>query len=141
MPPIKRSYYNRVLPHYLMAIEITLPKNSEEPILDKMQETWMGHLQGAKRQYRHGKLHIREYDTHYTIHKDAADPRKDPIGHIIHDAPEVLAGMVGGALGMYAGYMLGKKTDSKLTGVAAGAILTPVLFKVCMDTVASLKGR
>ena len=30
------------------------------------------------------------------------------IGHIIHDAPEVLAGMVGGALGMYAGYMLGK---------------------------------
>jgi len=51
----------------------------------------LGDPKGAKRQYRlylrDGRsLHLREYDTHYTLHWDKRDPRTDPLGHLIEDA-------------------------------------------------------
>ncbi len=124
-----------------MAREIIIRKDAGEPILDKMQETWMGHLQGAMKQYRHGRMHIREYKDHYTMHEDTVDPRQDPVGHIVHDAPEFLGGILGGAVGIYAGNAVRKETGSLLVGIIAGAILVPILFKIGMDTASSLKRK
>jgi hypothetical protein len=39
-------------------------------------------------------LHIREYSGYYTVHIDRVDPRKDPFGHLLIDAPEFLVGIL-----------------------------------------------
>lgn len=65
---------------------------SIRPLIDYPQ-TLLGTMKGAKRQFRYGNLHIREYDDHYTAHLDTIDPRKDPIGHLVVDAPEYLVGL------------------------------------------------
>jgi hypothetical protein len=69
---------------------IIVPK-AVRPIID-LQETPLGSKKGAMRQYRYGVLHIREYDTHYSIHTDRVDPSSNPLGHLVVDAPEYLAG-------------------------------------------------
>ncbi len=68
-------------------------------MLADAQETKLGQKNGAKKQYRYGKLHIREYDDKFLVHQDKIDPRKDPLGHLLHDAPEVLVGLAFAALG------------------------------------------
>ena len=69
---------------------IIVPK-SVRPIID-YEETILGTKKGAKKQFRYGKLHIREYKDYYIVHMDKVDPRKDPVGHLLIDAPEVLSG-------------------------------------------------
>lgn len=61
------------------------------------EPTMLGDPRGAARQYRYGNLHIREYADHYAVHTDRIDPRRDPLGHLVRDAPEVLAGIAAGA--------------------------------------------
>ena len=95
--------------------EIELPIELKRIILDGAEETKLGDKKGAIKQYRKGNLHIREYDSKFTVHSDRADPRKDPLGHLLFDAQEVLVGLVGAALG---GGLVGKliynmKKDSK----------------------------
>lgn len=75
---------------------IIVPK-AVRPIID-MDETALGTRQGARRQYRHGRLHIRDYDTHYTVHMDRVDPRASPVGHLIADAQEYVVGAAAAAL-------------------------------------------
>ena len=74
--------------------EIVVPKELREFMLEGAEETFLGQKNGAKKQYRYGNLHIREYDDKFLIHTDKIDPRKDPLGHLFYDAPEVLAGLV-----------------------------------------------
>ena len=69
---------------------IIVPK-AVRPIVG-LKETALGDKNGAKKQYRYGRLHIRDYETHYTVHMDAVDPLADPLGHLLVDAPEYLAG-------------------------------------------------
>jgi hypothetical protein len=69
---------------------IIVPK-AVRPIVD-LKETAFGSKNGARKQYRYGNLHIREYDNHYTVHMDRVDPLKNPLGHVLVDAPEYLAG-------------------------------------------------
>ncbi|MGA7368480.1 MAG: hypothetical protein WBX01_05075 [Nitrososphaeraceae archaeon] len=73
---------------------IIVPK-SVRPIIE-YTPTALGSGSGALRQYRAGKLHIREYDNYYTVHSDKIDPLNDPLGHLIIDAPEYLVGLVSG---------------------------------------------
>ena len=73
--------------------EIEVPKELREFMLEGAEETFLGHKNGANKQYRYGNLHIREYDDKFLIHTDRIDPRKDPIGHLVYDAPEVLIGL------------------------------------------------
>ena len=75
---------------------IVVPK-SVRPIIE-LKETALGGKKGAKRQFRYGRLHIREYDAHYTVHMDRVDPLKNPLGHLLVDAPEYLAGAAAAAL-------------------------------------------
>ena len=73
---------------------IIVPK-SVRPIID-YEETFLGTKKGAKKQFRYGKLHIREYKDYYIVHMDKVDPTKDPIGHLLIDAPEYLAATIAG---------------------------------------------
>ena len=79
--------------------EIELPIELKRIILDGAEETKLGDRKGATKQYRKGNLHIREYEDKFTVHADRIDPRKDPLGHLIYDAQEVLIGLAGAALG------------------------------------------
>jgi hypothetical protein len=71
---------------------IIVPK-SVRPIIE-YEETYLGSKEGANRQFRSGTLHIREYDEYYTVHRDKIDPRTDPLGHLLLDAPEYLVGIL-----------------------------------------------
>jgi len=79
--------------------EIEVPKHLRQFMLEGAQETKLGDKKGAKKQYRNGNLHIREYDDKYTVHMDKYDPRSDPIRHLVWDAPEVLIGLAGAIFG------------------------------------------
>jgi hypothetical protein len=73
---------------------IIVPK-SVRPIID-YEETFLGTKKGAKKQFRYGNLHIREYKDYYIVHMDKVDPTKDPMGHLLIDAPEYLAATIAG---------------------------------------------
>jgi len=73
---------------------IIIPK-PVRPIIS-YEETFLGNKKGANKQFRYGKLHIREYDDHYVVHMDKVDPSKDPVGHLLIDAPEYLVATVAG---------------------------------------------
>ena len=79
--------------------EIEVPKGVRPFMLEEAEETKLGQKNGANKQYRYGNLHIREYDDKYLIHMDKIDPRKNPLGHLVFDAPEVLIGLATAAIG------------------------------------------
>ncbi|MEX0911263.1 MAG: hypothetical protein WDZ43_03930 [Nitrosopumilaceae archaeon] len=79
--------------------EIEVPKEIRPFMLDKAEETKLGQKKDSNKQYRYGNLHIREYDNKYVVHMDKVDPRKNPLGHLIFDTPEVLVGLATAAFG------------------------------------------
>ena len=100
--------------------EIEVPKELREFMLEEAEETFLGQKNGAEKQYRYGNLHIREYDDKFLVHNDRIDPRKDPIGHLIYDAPEVLIGL---ACAIFGGSQIAKKvmnTNSKKLTFTSG---------------------
>ncbi|HXG06340.1 MAG TPA: hypothetical protein VNI77_03330 [Nitrososphaera sp.] len=127
---------------------IIVPK-AVRPIID-LKETTLGSKKGAKRQYRYGNLHIRDYETHYTVHLDKVDPLTNPLGHLLVDAPEYLAGA---AAALIVGRRVctsvynkrkqdGKSTrdaaiDAVIAGYLAGSSAGALAFKIAN----SIKGR
>ena len=102
--------------------EIEIPKELREFMLEEAEETFLGQKNGAKKQYRYGNLHIREYDDKFLVHNDRIDPRKDPIGHLVYDAPEVLIGL---ACAIFGGSQIVKKvmnTNSKKLTFSSGLL-------------------
>lgn len=98
---------------------ILVPK-SVRPIMD-YDKTVLGSRKNAKKQYRYGNLHIREYNDYYSLHMDSVDPREDPIGHLIKDAPEeiiclILASSFGSKIGR--SYYNKKKSENDKTSSA-----------------------
>ena len=87
--------------------EIEVPKDVRPFMLENAEETNLGQKNGAIRQFRYGNLHIREYQDKYLVHMDKVDPRNDPLGHLVHDAPEFLVGIASAYLG-------GKKIASEV---------------------------
>ena len=90
--------------------EIEVPKELREFMLEEAEETFLGQKNGADKQYRYGNLHIREYGDKFLVHNDKVDPRKDPIGHLVYDAPEVLIGL---ACAIFGGSQIAKKVMDK----------------------------
>ena len=90
--------------------EIEVPKELREFMFEEAEETILGQKNGALKQYRYGNLHIREYDDKFLVHTDKVDPRVNPIGHLVYDAPEVLIGI---ACGIFAGLTNAKKISNK----------------------------
>lgn len=100
------------------------------PIID-IGESALGSKKGARRQFRYGNLHIRDYDTHYTVHMDKVDPRKNPLGHLLVDAPEYIVGGVAAALvGRHVGRTVYRKQkqggkaskDAAIDAIIAGSL-------------------
>jgi hypothetical protein len=119
---------------------IIVPK-AVRPIVE-LKETALGGKNGARKQYRYGKLHIRDYDTHYTVHMDRVDPLTNPLGHLLVDAPEYLAGAAAAVIvGRRVGSAVynkrkkeGKSTrdaaiDAALAGYIAGSSAGSIVFK------------
>jgi hypothetical protein len=104
--------------------EIEVPKEIRPFMLEHAQETRLGQKNGANKQYRYGNLHIREYDDKYLLHMDKVDPRKDPLGHLIFDAPEVLVGLASAVIGgkniTSQIYKIGKKSKTKNLSLLTG---------------------
>ena len=103
--------------------EIEVPKELRQFMLDGAEETNLGQKNGAKKQYRYGNLHIREYDDKYLVHTDRIDPRTDPLGHLIRDAPEFLVGL-GCAIfgGKKIASIIQKNSNSQKLSIVAGLI-------------------
>lgn len=100
--------------------EIEVPKELREFMLECAEETQLGQKNGAKRQFRYGNLHIREYDDKFLVHTDKIDPRKDPLGHLVYDAPEVIIGIACSILsGSKIAKLFLKNNKSKNSTVAA----------------------
>src|ERR1044072_1111959 len=78
--------------HYIDDEGNVIVSKSIRPIIE-YPETLLGSKRGARRQFRYGNLHIREYDEYYTTHMDKINPREDPLGHLMIDAPEYLVGL------------------------------------------------
>jgi hypothetical protein len=93
---------------------IIVPK-SVRPIID-YPETVLGDRCGALRQFRLGKLHIREYDNYYSVHTDKISPINDPLGHLIADAPEYLVGILSG-ISIYSSFKDVHIARSRTSGV------------------------
>ena len=108
--------------------EIEVPKQLRQFMLEGARETNLGDKKGAKKQYRYGNLHIREYDNKYTVHMDKHDPRSDPILHLVWDAPEVLVGLVGAIVGgsKVGSYLYNKNKNAKQLSIFSGLITSLV---------------
>ena len=104
--------------------EIEVPKELREFMLEEAEETILGQKNGAEKQYRYGNLHIREYHDKFLVHTDRVDPREDPMGHLVHDAPEVLIGL---ACAGFAGSQIAKKfRNKKKSSLASGIVFSIV---------------
>ena len=77
--------------------EIKISKEVLNELPLNYQESSLGDARGAKRQFRNGRVHVREYDDSFTIHIDHADPRKHPLAHLLKDSPETLASVFASA--------------------------------------------
>ena len=104
--------------------EIEVPKELREFMLEEAEETILGQKNGAEKQYRYGNLHIREYHDKFLVHNDRIDPRKDPIGHLVYDAPEVLVGLASAVIGggKVASYLKKNNKSSVIPGVIASLV-------------------
>jgi len=106
--------------------EIEVPKELREFMPDKAELTKLGQKNGANKQYRLGNLHIREYDDRFLVHTDKVDPRRNPLGHLIYDAPEVLVGLAcaafGGSKVASSLFKNSSKNNSILSGLVASIL-------------------
>jgi hypothetical protein len=121
---------------------IIVPK-SVRPTID-YEVTHLGDKKGARQQFRHKNLHIRDYGDYYTVHIDNIDPRKDPLGHLIIDAPELLVGimsavsigkLIGPAIGKSKRLEADKKENQLSNGIAAGCIICSAAVTSYMATI------
>jgi len=104
--------------------EIEIPKELGSILLEKAEETSLGQKNGAKKQYRYGNLHIREYDNKLLVHIDKVDPRIDPLGHLVYDAPEILIGLASAVIGggKVVSYMKKNNKSSIVPGIITSLV-------------------
>jgi hypothetical protein len=121
--------------------EIDVPKHLMQFMLEGARETKLGDKKGAKKQYRYGNLHIREYDDKYTVHMDKYDPRSDPIRHLVWDAPEVLIGLAGAIIGgsKVGSYLYNKNKNAKQSSIVSGLIASIVIGYISYSVTKKLK--
>ncbi len=92
--PIGRALTGRPSGEYVI-----VPKHVLRSLPPSYERTSLGYPpslahDGAISQYRGPRrLHVYETRSAWVAHRDAVDPRDDPLGHLLGDAPEVLAGV------------------------------------------------
>jgi hypothetical protein len=106
-------------------VKYTLPRECIPELPECFQETILGEMEnGAVMQLRgpHGS-HVHEFPDRWVLHRDLVDASKNPIGHLLRDAPEYPASLLLGAL---AGLALGRRSRNKAM-LAAGLASTLTL--------------
>ena len=117
--------------------EIEVPKELREFMFEEAEETNLGQKNGAQKQYRYGNLHIREYDDKFLVHTDKIDPRVNPLGHLVYDAPEILIGI---ACGIFTGVTTAKKFSNKNSKkISLASVLTSSLISGYLGYVTTKK--
>jgi hypothetical protein len=62
-------------------------------VMDPVEDGWYQHIgigkPGCAGHLRKGNLHALDMGDHWLLHCDRVDPVKDPLGHIVQDAPGV----------------------------------------------------
>ena len=102
--------------------EIEVPKELREFMFEEAKESILGEKNRALNQYPYGNLHITEYDDKFLVHTDKIDPRVNPLGHLVYDAPEVLIGI---ACGIFTGITTAKKfSKNNYKKISLASILT-----------------
>ena len=90
---------------------VEIPKTTVRNLPGSYEQTMLGvpsslAVPGGRRQFRGPwNRHVVETRDSWVAHRDTADPREDPIGHLAVDAPEIGAGLLVGA---GAGYLWGR---------------------------------
>ena len=75
--------------------EIKLSKTNLQRLPKCFEETILGESKGALKQYRGPQgSHVLEFEKEWVAHRDKIDPRFNPVGHLVNDAPYVL--IIGG---------------------------------------------
>ena len=112
--------------------DIVIPK-SVRPIID-YEETRLGDIKGATRQFRLGNLHIREYNEYYTAHMDKIDPNKDALGHLLFDAPEYLVAILAAiSVGINVGNIIHTNSSNKNIVKDVGSQPNNEIFSGCIS--------
>ena len=114
-----------------MEEEIEVPKYVRPIMMEDAKETILGDRRGARKQYRYGNLHIREYNDKYIVHLDKIDPRKDPLGHLIIDSPDKL-------IGIASCIWIGKKVGSGVFNKSKGRKKNVLLESLLMGSLTSI---
>lgn len=70
-------------------------------------------------------MHVQVYGTYYTVHKDKIDPGKDPVGHLISDAPEIPISI---ATSIIAGYPAARSHYEKVKYTSDHPIMESVII-------------
>ena len=128
--------------------EVVIPK-SVRPIIE-YDETHLGERKGSNRQFRLGDLHIREYNEYYTAHVDKIDPRKNPLGHLLVDAPQYLVAILAAiSVGRHVSSITyndninnyKKKGFASNKGLIAGSIAGSISYIACNIVKETIKSR
>lgn len=81
-------------------------KKEDYPMLPKcFKETFLGeHIAESIRQFRGpAGSHVYEFEDRWVLHRDIIDADKDPLGHLLADAPEyIVSALAGLATGLIA---------------------------------------
>ncbi len=90
---------------------LRIPKSRvRDPCSDGWEESLLNMpMKGSVRSYRKGRLHIHDIKEEdcWDLHVDKVDPNKDPVQHLLHDAPSLVAGVALFAVSAYLMIKLG----------------------------------
>ena len=118
----RHKVFTRALRNVEPGESLAIPKSRLDSLPASYQPTILGYpvdpsAPGARSQYRGPyRRHVYESRRAWVVHKDRVDPREDPIGHLLEDAPELAAAVGVGAL---VGYAVGKQKFDKRLGEGA----------------------
>jgi hypothetical protein len=117
----------------------TLPKESFPKLPECFKKTLRGVVVIEARQYRGTwGAHLYEHEDRWVLHRDIADAEKDPVGHLVNDAPEYIISTL---LMAGVGIITGRRTKGSARGTALlAASLAGTFVLVSGKLIKTLKG-
>jgi hypothetical protein len=117
--------------------EVVIPKSTiSNPEAAGFKRTW-GEFKGQLADYgcpleNGGRIHLMDYGDYYKAHRDLVDPDRDPIGHLIYDAP-IFFILGTSAAGGFIGAILCDKDRPKgaLHGALIGFVGSVAVLIIC----------
>jgi hypothetical protein len=115
--------------------DVTIPKSTiKHPVRAGFVRT-LGEPRGQLADYEYvlpdgGRIHVREYEDHYEVHRDLVSPLVDPLSHLRTDAPHwyvALLALAGGATSGALTAASKRKPEEILAASAVGAIAGAIL--------------